>query len=236
MDPHVDAHPNLLQTFNGQPYVDFLRWFNEGIYVNNTHFLTGSPKITWNLLPEAITQPTITPRVLILHTQAGSTKATNQSVRAYMDRPGVVVEPHIIGPEMFGGEMLQVMPFNIRADTSFKANRYQIAGSNNYYGAISMETQDNGGATVDTTPWTFDQILSISQTLTAVCATYGVWCTVPATWNDSGIAQHNLFPEWSVNAHSCPGAARTRQMDYIRSDVANRLAHYYNSVGLQCPS
>jgi hypothetical protein len=64
---------------------------------------------------------------------------------------------------------------------------------------------------------------------------YGIACTNPTRWDDTGIGHHCQYPEWSsYTGKTCPGAARIRQMDYVRHTVAGMLADYSKATGWQC--
>jgi hypothetical protein len=65
---------------------------------------------------------------------------------------------------------------------------------------------------------------------------YRIPCTSPPYWNSGGIGHHCQFPEWSTFVgKTCPGAARIRQMDWVRGEVAGRVANYHSIVGGSCP-
>lgn len=233
-----NPHPALAElTPNGQAKVDFLAWFNDGYVIDDHHLLAGRPDmITIKLLPEARQQNVIHPGLIIKHTQGGSKKSTNANLWTYCNNQTVVDEPHVAGPQMDDGKMLQMMPFNITAHCSKDANYFLRDGKP--CGAISFETQDLGSdnADINKTPWTLQQLNSSAGALTACCATYGIRCTAPAWYRDNGIGHHNLFVEWSKRIpNACPGNARIRQMDWLRQEVAGRLGNYYNAVGMVCP-
>lgn len=229
---------------------DVLAINNNGAAIDANHLLIGDPHLQnihpplGPLLPEAHTQPKIIPRLIILHTQAAGGPATNQQAFAFASLAQNVGEAHFYGPQMADALYCQAMPFNVRADSNLAANRFQLPGhqglNDPWYGAIAIETQDNGGATLNDTPWTLVQIDALVTICTALCFSYLIACTVPTWPLGSGIGQHNLFANdphypWSATGHSCPGAARTRQMDVIRNLVAQRLAKIYSDCGESCP-
>ena len=243
-----NPHPALASPApNGQPRVDFLAWFNEGFVVTDGHLLANpaNPELIYTrLLPEAYNQPTIDPYLAIMHSQAGSGKASNDQLYGWLVREEVKLEPHIIGPEMVTGAMLQTVPFNHRADCNLAANRFTIDDGNGgvrYVGALSYEMQDLGGKTLDNTPMTERQMQSVIGLLTAACATYQIPCIeVPATtrmtlWK--GLSYHKKNNSmWSSSAHSCPGASRIAQFPWVVHNVATRLAHVYGAWGIGCPA
>lgn len=232
-----NEHPRLSVMVGEHSKGDILAINNGGVYVDNRHVLVGSDRLSYRPLPEATIAPQIVPRMSVLHTQASSTKATNDQAWNWANRPEVTGEAHFYGPELAGGKMLQAMPLNRRADSQYKANRFQIPNDTNWYGAISFETQDEGSGSLNATPWSWDQIGTLCAALTAIHFTYRMFCTPCGWYLDGGISQHNAFPnEWSLSAHSCPGTARTRQMDGIRAEVARRLGKIYTDCGESCPA
>lgn len=236
-------HPVLQRTNSaGTPWGDILAWINKsdrqvgrGYTINDQHLLQG-PNVVTRLIPEATTQPKIRPWSAILHTNAGSSGA--ESLWGWITRATVNGESHL---QVGYRTMEQYMPFNVRADCNYSANRW-LASDGTYHGAISFETRDNGSATLDKTPWTVEQLDHMIGTLTALCVVYGVACTMPAYWNASGIGFHTLFPfqgigssAWTnVRGKTCPGAARKAQMPYILNQVAQRLIEFSEHTGWAC--
>lgn len=229
-------HPYLQRKgTDGQTYGDVLKFITGGFTINPNHIVEG-PGLTYRpVLPEAVEQPIIEPRNAILHTNAGGT--SSKSLWAWITRKDVTGEPHFqIG--YLNSE--QYMPLNRRADCNYSANRWLENG--HWYGAISFETQDNGGATVETTSWSLAQITMMVNILTCLAVVYGIQCTQPSAWNASGIGHHSLFPfqgigskAWTnVRGKTCPGRARKAQMDYIRGAVANNLAAFGKVTGWKC--
>lgn len=234
-----NPHPHLAEPApNGQPKVDFLAWFNNGWVIDDRHLLANPSAphlLTVKLLPEAATQPKINPRGVVHHTQGGTKKATNEQVWSLCSRDEWKSEPHIIGPEMATGRVLQAIPFDTRADSNKDGNRWLHDGR--WWGHLSIETQDSGYANVPlkNDPWTLPQLDVLAGIDTAACATYGIRCGDMGAWNASGLAPHNRWPQFSSSSHNCPGPARTAQMDWVRGEVARRLAAYYAAVGEVCP-
>jgi len=235
-------HPVLLNRVkDGTTWEDILKFITAGysISVDETgnHILTG-PKVvygpTW--IPEAFSQPIIHPRMAILHTNAGPVRTAWQSLWRYILRTDISLEMHF--DVQMDGVIANLQPLNRRADCNYKANSFYISGDSTRYGAIAFETQDNGYASLDFTPWSVEQSRSIINALTCLSVCYGILCTAPPSWNDSGIGHHVLFPnDWTnVAGKTCPGKARIRQMDYIRSEVANNLAGFINATGWKCGS
>lgn len=241
-------HPKLKQSaHSGKTWNDTLSDITGGYTIqitNEGHHIVVGPKVvygdTW--IPEASTQPVIKPRMAILHTNAGPRKTPWRALWNYIARKDVVGEFHF--DVQMDGIALQAMPLNRRADCNFSANSFKLSGSDTLYGGISFETQDLGYATLNKTPWTTEQLDTIIKILTCICVVYGVKCTQPAAWNDSGIGHHSLFPyqgigskAWTnVKGKTCPGTARIRQMDFIRTQVAHNLAKFMNETGWTCGS
>ena len=225
-------HPSFLGVgVNAKtPKVDIMRFVTGGYWLDDKHVLHG-PGVTYKPLPEAASQPFISPRSAIMHSQAGPRKTSWEALWTFMFRKNVDHEPHTIAN--LDGTIVQVMPFNRRADCNAKANGWWWNGT--YYGALSCETQDNGSPLLATTPWPLEQLTSTANMLTVQAAAYKIACTAPVKWDDTGIGYHSQFKEWSIyKGKTCPGAARIRQMDELRRMVANRLAAYYEVAGGSC--
>lgn len=236
----LTPHRNLQQiTSNGASRKAHLEAITT-MWIDNMGWLHG-PNVVHSPLPEASTQPTITPRNVILHTNAGPHKTLWTSLFKYMARTDVTGEPHfqldgvnasVANPAEL--KLVQFMPLGVRADCNAKANRWAQNGK--YYGAISFETQDEGSVhNIEDDKWSIPQLHTLVCALTAICATYGVSCGSPGRWSDSGIGYHSQFPEWSIyKGKTCPGAARVRQMPYIWTTVATLLAEYGERTGWKC--
>lgn len=187
--------------------------FSAHYYIGSDHLLRG-PKVVHALItPESTSQPTIRPRTVILHSQAGPRRTLWQSLVSYMKRSDISLECHFIVE--LDGTVVQTMPTNRRADCNYKANQF----------AISFETQDNGWPTLSTTPWSPAQVEAIANVVAACGHRYGIPYTSPANYLDAGVGYHSQFPEWSTfKGKTCPGAARIRQMDWVRRRAAEVCA------------
>lgn len=214
----------------GAARIDVMRWVAHDYYVNEHHLIV-SPKVTVDLIPEAFTQAIIRPRSAILHSNAAPAFTLPERLVTYWRRSDITGEGHF---DVAGGGLTrQAMPLNRKADCNYKANGWWRLGQ--YVGAVSFETTDNGYPTLDVTPWTLDQLADMVGILTNLAVCYGVACTNPTRWDDAGIGHHCQYPEWSsYTGKTCPGAARIRQMDYVRQAVAGQLAEYGRATGWQC--
>lgn len=185
------------------------------LLIENRPALPDEMPFVRRLLPQDATQAKMTPRLIINHTQAASRAIPmdqawdTDSVR----KDGI--ESHLLADQQ--GRGMQCMRFNVVAHTSFKANLFVIDGV--AYGQVSVESQDDGGAGLANDPWTEPQLEFLCQAWAAVCVAYDIPVQAVPVWNGQGVSQHNAFPEWSKDAHSCPGPARTAQMPAMRARI-----------------
>ncbi|MFM1966816.1 MAG: hypothetical protein RL134_2541 [Actinomycetota bacterium] len=212
--------------------LDIIKFATGGFWLDADHVLHG-PGVLYKPLPEAATQPKITPRNVILHSQAAPTKIPWWNAWAYWNRGDITGEAHTLCN--LDGTIIQAMPFNVRADNNYKGNSWTHLG--NRYGALSCETQDFGAASLQTTPWAQQQFHALVAMTTVQCVAYRIACTAPTTWDDTGIGYHSQFKEWSIYVgKTCPGQQRIRQMDELRRQVASRVAAFYEGAGGTCPT
>jgi len=203
-----------------------------GMWLDRSHWLHADGRVIRKPLPEASTQAFIDPKSVILHTNGGRHKAPWWAIWNYMARPDVVIECH--SQVDMDGTLAQAMPFNRRADCNYKANFWRKDGK--AYGALSFETQDNGSATLATTPWTLAQFETLADAIAVQCIAYKIPCSVTTKWDGGGIGYHSQYSEWSTfKGKTCPGPARIRQMDALRQRVAEKVARYYFEAGGHCP-
>jgi N-acetylmuramoyl-L-alanine amidase len=216
MNPYV--HPSIQE---GDRLAE-LEAATGGYFVAVDHMLHG-PNVVHSLLPEATYQEVVKPRIAILHSNSGPRSSSWRNLFNWWRQPSVTGEPHF--QVDLDGTVAQMMPLNRRADCNAKANRI----------AWSFETQDRGAASVESTEWTLEQLASMIGVLTALCVCYRLPCYAVTGWNASGIGYHSQFPEWSIyRGKTCPGAARIRQMDYVRARVAANLVAYGSATGWEC--
>lgn len=239
MPASPDAHSVLKQEVaDGRSWQDILRFITAGYYIDSNHLLRGGVSRVELVNPEASAQGFIQPRSAILHSNAGSYKTSWMSLIRFWRRSDITLEAHfqvdgVDASDINSAVIVQAIPLNRRADCNSRANSWSWNGRQ--YGAISFETQDRGSANLAYTPWSLPQLHAMIGALTCICVVYGVQCSEPAYWNSSGIGYHSRFREWSIYVgKTCPGAARIRQMGYIREQVARNLAAFSENTGWQC--
>lgn len=168
------------------------------------------PAAVVKLLPEAKTQRSIAPRLVILHTNAGSKTATPDQIQKFQARADVTVESHFdVG---FDGTVVQLMPLNVQADCNFKANPF----------AVSIETQDSGSKGLNQEKWTDAQVDTIVAILRFLHEEWDIPLVRADRFDGSGVGGHRDHKEWSKTGHSCPGDARAAQVDDIIARAADR--------------
>lgn len=198
---------------------------NDGYAYSSDGWLVGSKVNRQPVEPEASTQPLIRPTLAILHSNAAPRLTPWSALVRYWRRADVTGEAHF--QVDMDGTLTQAIPVERRADCNYKANRWWSPTTGAYHGAVSFETQDNGAASLDVTPWTVEAVASMVAALVALVVQYGAECGVPTSPYGAGIGHHVLYREWSIyKGKTCPGAARIRQMDHIRHEVALRVAAY----------
>jgi len=183
-------------------------------------------------IPEAFTQARIEPIGAILHSNAAPRLTPWQNLIKFWARTDISGEAHFQVP--MTGPGIQAVPLGRKADCNYKGNFFFKDGKPRGY--ISFETADFGGASLPTTVWSPSQLDFMIAVNFLSCVAYKTACSQCPTPYSSGIDYHSKFKEWSVfTGKTCPGAARIRQMDYIRSEVASRLIEYYAQCGGSCP-
>lgn len=185
------------------------------------HSEPGGPTVITRLLPEALTQQIIRPWSVIRHSEAGGSPTPWERLWAYWARKDISIEAHAI-VEM-DGTIVQTCPFVRCADNNYRANKWFVDGE--WRGAISYETQDLGGATVNYTPWTHDQLESIAQLDAALSAKYQIPVQPTPGPFQQGFEGHYRFPEWSIyQGKTCPGFMRRGQFGYLMDRIRTLLA------------
>jgi hypothetical protein len=167
------------------------------------------PFADWRPLPEATSQPKITPRTVIYHTAVGRLATTE---RFFRDSTGV--ESHLMvggpwdGPAL-DGVIWQWMTLDRQADANLDANRF----------AISIETSDNAPLRPeDIAPWSPKQLAALVRLGNWLADTYGIPRRICPAWDQAGFGWHVLFgapSHWTPVAKACPGPVRIRQLKDI---------------------
>ena len=145
------------------------------------------------LLPESASQPSIVPRLVILHSTAGRGSLYN------FFRTGSNLESHFWVSE--DGAIEQYMDTNVRADANLEANSF----------AVSIETESTRAATER---WGPAQAAAIVRLVGWICDEHRIPKRLVPTWDGSGIGWHVQFGApgpWTPVAKSCPGPARIIQ-------------------------
>lgn len=245
-DTAYRPHPRLLRPANRPTdrWADVLMFITGGYLIDDAHLLRGPRAVVELVEPEASSQPIITPHSTILHTNAAPAWTWYLNLIRYWRRSDVTGEAHfqvagvaddgtLPASDRRAARIVQAIPMNRRADCNYKGNAWWYGAVRR--GAISFETEDNGAATLDRTPWSVAQFELLVAAHTCISVVYGVWCTPPTRWDDGGIGHHALHPEWSIyRGKTCPGAARIRQMDELRRRVAANLAAFSTHTGWRC--
>lgn len=170
------------------------------------------PKAIKRLIPPGSSDPRITPRVAILHVDAGNADTLYYFFR---DRSGGI-ESHFYVKT--NGVVEQYRDTNYQADANYKANDF----------AISIETQGYGEG-----QWNNLQLNAIKELLLWLHQTHRIPLEKCPTWNGSGIGYHTLFgapSPWTPVAKSCPGPKRKLQFEgilvpWMRSLTQPRIAN-----------
>jgi hypothetical protein len=152
------------------------------------------PKAAWLPIPENATQPHRVPTQFILHTAV-----MLHSPRSVWLRSGV----ESTGWLAIDGKSEQYLDSMVRADANYDANRT----------AISWESADHGDP--DHEPWTDAQVEEWAHILLWAHNAHGIPLRACTSATGSGIGYHAQFHAWNKSNHSCPGAARIRQVPGI---------------------
>ncbi len=149
------------------------------------------------LIPPGSSDPAITPRVAVLHVDAGGAATLFHFFR---DRSGGIESHFHI---KWNGDIEQYRDTGFQADANLKANDF----------AVSIETQGFGNGR-----WTKAQLESIKKLLLWLKATHGiplVRCSGPF---GAGVGYHTMWgspSDWTPVAKSCPGPNRILQFDEL---------------------
>ena len=147
------------------------------------------------LIPPGPTDPRITPRIVILHVDAGNA----DSLYGWFNGPSGGVEAHFFVKK--NGTVEQYRDTAWQADANTDANDF----------AISIETQGYAAG-----EWTPEQLAAIKALILWCNRTHGIPLTKCKTWDGSGIGYHTQYPgRWDKRGASCPGPDRIRQFNNV---------------------
>jgi hypothetical protein len=175
---------------------------------------TQYPEALWRPLRENQSQPTIVPRIGILHSQAGV-----GSLHGFFQRSSNLESTFWIGTD---GTVEQYGDFNRRMDANYLANPF----------AFSVETENHieyaRAARWDDDPWSAEQVAAITRLLAWSSAEWGIKRQLATSWNGEGYGWHIQFGTpgyWTPVAKACPGRRRIQQFQQI---VVPALSGAYN--------
>lgn len=149
------------------------------------------------LIPPGSNDPRITPRVAVLHVDAGDA----ESLYDYFRTRSGGVESHFHVRR--DGVIEQYRDTDWQADANHLANDF----------AVSIETQGYGPG-----EWTAEQLASIKRLLLWLNDEHGIPLAKCPRWDGAGVGYHTLFGApgpWTPIAKSCPGPARISQFDHV---------------------
>ena len=165
------------------------------------------------IIPPGANDPAITPRVAILHVDAGNAESLHTYFR---DRSGGIESHFHVRRD---GVIEQYRDIYHQADANHNANDF----------AVSIETQGYGEG-----EWTPAQIDSIKQLLTWLHRVADIPLRKVQRWDGSGVGYHVQFGApgaWTPVAKSCPGRDRIRQFNnvlvpWMASAEGDEMAEY----------
>ncbi len=154
-------------------------------------------------LPEAESQPPITPRVVIVHTMDGTLQDTETMFAA----PDFGIEAHFgIGcplcPAGLDGAVWQWMDTDRQADGNLDANEF----------GISIETCDHHDPM---RKWSPKQVDALIRLIGRLCDHYAIPRQVCPAWDGSGLGWHVMWgapSHWTPEVKICPGPVRIAQL------------------------
>jgi len=153
------------------------------------------PFAVQKLIPAGSNDPRITPRVAILHVDAGNA----DSLYDYFKNRSGGIESHFHVKR--DGTIEQYRDTAFQADANYNANDF----------AVSIETQGYGAG-----EWTHAQLAAIKKLLLWLNRTHDIPLRKVQRWNGSGVGYHTLIgapSQWTPVAKSCPGPDRIRQFN-----------------------
>lgn len=130
----------------------------------------------------------ITPRVVIVHTNAVNAEDPNSA--------GGLSWHFQVGEH---GTVYEHRDTATRAAANYQANNF----------AISIETWDGGNP--EGNPWNAEQMNALVALVGWCCDTHGIPRHIPNAWDGTGVGFHRMHSEWNNPVHSCPGNTRAAQ-------------------------
>lgn len=160
------------------------------------------------------TQPLLkNPTAIILHTMGGYLNGTDATFRN-SGYSGTESHFGIGGPEdgiSLDGIVWQWQDLDYTADAQYSGNEY----------GISIETSDGA---ISTNPWSDRQLDAITTLLIWLCQKYNLPAKLMTKETDKGIGYHQLFHDWNMDGHNCPGSVRVAQLvNIVIPSVAARI-------------
>ncbi len=152
------------------------------------------PEATNKNIPPGTNDPPITPRIIVVHTMAGSIEGADAHFR-----DGSGIEAHF-GVAM-DGRVWQWRDTARQADAQAAGNDY----------CISVETEDFGYPETRWSPVQFQRLVALVQWLGR---THAIPFRMVVSTADHGIGYHRQFASWNPNNHSCPGDTRLAQLEH----------------------
>lgn len=148
-------------------------------------------------IPPGANDPPITPRVAILHVDAGN----SSSLFRFFGTASGGIESHFHVKR--NGEIEQYRSIYYEADANYRANPF----------AVSIETQGYADGT-----WTAAQLDSINRILAWLHVEAGIPLVKCPKWDGAGVGYHVQFGApgmWTDRAKSCPGLGRIKQFNNV---------------------
>jgi hypothetical protein len=175
------------------------------------------PKATKRPIPEATSQPNITPRGVVLHTAVSNSK----SLFGFWTSPSSDgVESHFYLQKE--GTAEQYVGTETRADCQVDGNPY----------CISVEAWDGAGVIwtrdADIPGWNSAQVAWLVDFLVWAHREHGIPLRLMRFMGDSGIGYHRQFvgprPSFATKPRECPGDRKVRQIPGIIALANKKLA------------
>lgn len=196
------------------------------------------PGAVYAPIPEATTQPTIVPVLLIFHTIVGAAAGAENMMRG--DHPG---ESTFVLP--WTKQIRQLMPADVRADCNWQVNlwytKFPLTMANGTVipagtacGAISVETEDDG--TPEDTPWTPEQCEALAQLAAWCYEELGIPIATPQSPFHPGVGYHSWPGKNTLKIWDTPGAVPPYgTMLDAKGRTVNIYNPWTNTVGKSCP-